>query len=31
MKKLKTDYLILRDKHNDNVICYVFQEVILCR
>lgn len=21
----------LTDKHNDNVICYVFREVILCR
>ena len=21
----------LTDKHNDNVICYVYEEVILCR
>lgn len=31
MKKLKAFYLKTSDKHNDNVICYVLQEVILCR
>ncbi len=31
MEKLKAFYLKPSDKHNDNVICYVLQEVILCR
>lgn len=31
ISRQNTFYQTSYDKHNDNVICYVFEEVVLCR